>query len=134
LIAKVAKKVWVVTLGPRGASTRRGTKIAEIGPVHVVTAPEYLLRLNYGSGPARARTRVHSHPGSESFYVISGRLGQRTPQGVINVDAGYGMNGHDAYTSAEIFNAGDSELEALVMFVLVASKPFSAPATLDSGN
>ena len=32
LIAEVAGKVWVVTLGPKGASTPGGTKVAEIGP------------------------------------------------------------------------------------------------------
>ena len=128
LIAEVAGKVYVVTLGSKGASTPGGTKLAEIGPLPPVSASEYLLRLNYGSGPAGSVTPVHSHPGSESFYVISGRLGQKTPDGTAYVDAGHTMNGHAAHTTMEVFNAGKTDLQALIMFVVDAGKPFSVPA------
>ena len=77
LIAEVAGKVWVFTLGAKGGSTPGGSKVAEIGPVPPITAPEYLLRVNHGSGPPGAKTPVHSHPGSEAFYVVAGRLGQK---------------------------------------------------------
>jgi len=128
LVAEVDGKAWVATLGPKGASTPGATKVAEIGPVPDIAASEYLLRLNYGSGPAGSKTPVHSHPGSESFYVISGRLGQRTPEGVHYVDAGRTMNGHAANTTMQVFNAGDTDLKALIMFVVDAGKPFSVPA------
>lgn len=131
LIAEVAGKVWVVTLGPKGATTPGGSAVAEIGPVPTLTAPEYLLRLNYGSGPPEATTPVHSHPGSESFYVIDGRLGQRTPQGVGYVEAGHVMNGHPGGTPMQVFNAGTTDLNALIMFVVDASKPFSVPANFN---
>jgi hypothetical protein len=131
LVAEVAGKVWVVTLGPKGASTPGGTKVAEVGPVPTVAAPEYLLRLNYGSGPPGAKTPVHSHPGSESFYVVAGRLGQKTPAGVAYVEAGHTMNGHAAGTTMEVFNAGTTELTALIMFVVDATKPFSVPAKFE---
>ena len=88
LIAEVAGKAYVATLGAKGASTPGGTRLAEIGPLPPVSASEYLLRLNYGSGPPGSMTPVHSHPGSESFYVISGRLGQKTLQGVRYVEGG----------------------------------------------
>lgn len=130
LIAEVAGKIWVVTLGPKDASTPGGSKVAEIGPVPAITAPEYLLRLNYGSGPPEAKTPVHSHPGSEAFYVVAGRLGQRTPHGVDYVEAGHSMNGHPAGMPMQVFNAGTTDLSALIMFVVDASKPFSVPAKL----
>jgi uncharacterized RmlC-like cupin family protein len=98
--------------------------------VPAITAPEYLLRLNYGSGPPGAKTPVHSHPGSEAFYVIAGRLGQRTPHGVDYVEAGHTMNGHPAGMPMQVFNAGTTDLTALIMFVVDASKPFSVPAKL----
>ena len=130
LIAEVAGKIWVVTLGPKDASTPGGSKVAEIGPVPAITAPEYLLRLNYGSGPPGAKTPVHSHPGSEAFYVVAGRLGQRTPDGVDYVEVGHTMNGHPAGMPMQVFNAGTTDLTALIMFVVDASKPFSVPAKL----
>jgi hypothetical protein len=51
LTAEVAGRAWLFTLGPQGAATPGGMKVAEIGPVPPITAPEYLLRVNYGSGP-----------------------------------------------------------------------------------
>ena len=131
LVAEVAGEVWVVTLGPKGASTPGGTKVAEIGPLPPITASEYLLRLNYGSGPPESKTPVHSHPGSESFYVISGRLGQKSAEGVSYVDAGRTMAGHASGTTMEVFNAGKTDLNALIMFVVDASKPFSVPARFE---
>jgi hypothetical protein len=130
LTAEVAGKVWLFTLGPQGAATPRGTKLAEIGPVPPISAPEYLLRINYGNGPPGAKTPVHSHPGSEAFYVVSGKLGQKTPESVSYVDAGHMMNGHTAGMPMEVFNGGTTELTALIMFVVDATKPFSVPATL----
>lgn len=130
LIAEVAGKVWVFTLGAKGASTPGGAKVAEIGPVPPITAPEYLLRVNHGNGPPGAKTPVHTHPGSEAFYVVSGRLGQRTPHGVSHVETGKTMNGHAPDMPMEVFNSGSTELNALIMFVVDATRPFSVPAKL----
>jgi hypothetical protein len=128
LTAEVAGKVWLFTLGPKGGKTPGGTFVAEVGPVPPVTASEYLLRVNLGSGPPGSKTPVHSHPGSESFYVVAGQLGQRTPRGISHVDAGHTMTGHQADMPMEVFNSGTTELTALIMFVVDASKPFSVPA------
>jgi len=131
LTAEVAGKAWLFTLGPKGGATAGGTKVAEIGPVPPLGAPEYLLRVNYGHGPPGATTPVHTHPGSEAFYVVAGRLGQRTPQGVMNVEAGHSMNGHSAEMTMEVSNSGTTELTALIMFVVDATKPFSVPAKFE---
>jgi hypothetical protein len=131
LTVEVAGKVWLFTLGPEGGATPGGTKVAELGPVPAITAPEYLLRINHGSGPPGAKTPVHSHPGSEAFYVVAGKLGQRTPRGVNYVEAGRMMNGHAPDTTMEVFNAGTTELTALIMFVVDATKPFSVPAKFE---
>ncbi|MCW5858503.1 MAG: hypothetical protein KIS63_09460 [Caldilineales bacterium] len=128
LSAEVAGKAWLFTLGPRGDTTSGGTKVAEIGPVPPIQASEYLLRINHAYGPPGARTPVHSHPGSEAFYVLSGRLGQKTPKGVHYVDAGQSMNGHGADLAMEVFSAGTTDLDQLVMFVVDAKRPFSSPA------
>jgi quercetin dioxygenase-like cupin family protein len=131
LTAEVAGKAWLFTLGPKGGSTAGGTKVAEIGPVPPLSAPEYLLRVNHGEGPPGSTTPVHMHPGSETFYVVAGTLGQRTPEGVMNVEAGHSMNGHPAGMAMEVFNSGTTELTALIMFVVDATKPFSVPAKFE---
>ncbi len=131
LTAEVAGKAWLFTLGPQGAATPGGSKVAEIGPVPSLSAPEYLLRVNYGSGPPGAKTPVHSHFGSEAFYVLTGKLGQRTPEGVSYVEAGQTMNGHMAGMTMQVFNAGTTDLTALIMFVADATQPFSVPAKFE---
>ncbi len=130
LTAEVAGKVWLFTLGAKGGKTPGGTPVAEIGPVPAITAPEYLLRVNHGSGPPGSRTAVHTHPGSEAFYVAAGRLGQKTPNGERYVEAGHTLNGNDADIPMEVFNAGTTDLTALIMFVVDATRPFSVPAKL----
>lgn len=135
LAAEISGKVWLFTLGPAGGATTGtkagGTKVAEIGPVPPVQAPEYLLRINHASGPPGARTPPHSHPGSEAFYVLTGRLGQKTPHGVVHADAGSAMNGHGADMPMEVFSAGATDLDQLVMFVVDATRPFSSPARFE---
>ena len=130
LVADVAGKAWLFTLGPPGGSSPGGSKVAEIGPVPSITAPEYLLRVVRSGGPSGAKTPVHTHPGSETFYVLSGELTQKTPDGVNRVSAGQSMPGHPPNTPMQVSSSGTSDLSALVMFVNDATKPFSSPATM----
>lgn len=131
LAAEISGKAWLFTLGPKGGTTQGGSKVAEIGPVPVIKAPEYLLRINHASGSPGAKTAVHTHPGSEAFLVLQGKLGQRTPHGVAYAEAGQAMNGHGADMPMEVFSAGTSDLDQLVMFVVDATRPFSSPAKLE---
>ena len=130
LAAEVAGKDWLFTLGPKGGSTPGGNMVAEIGPVPSIAAPEYLLRINSASGPPGVKTPVHTHPGSETFYVLTGELSQKTPEGVNHVSAGQSMLGHQADTPMEVSSSGSSDLSVLVMFIADATKPFSSPATM----
>jgi len=130
LAAEVSGKVWLFTLGPKGGSSAGSGRVTEIGPVPLVSAPEYLLRINHAGGPPGAKTPAHTHPGSEAFYVLAGRLGQRTPHGVAHADAGQSMNGHGADMPMVVFSAGTTDLDQLVMFVVDATKPFSSPAKM----
>jgi hypothetical protein len=130
LAVEVAGKAWLFTLGAKGGSTTGASKVAEVGPVPLITATEYLLRINNSFGPPVSKTPVHTHPGSEAFYVLSGRLGQKTPHGISHADAGTTMNGHGADMPMEVFSSGTSDLNALVMFVVDANRPFSSPASM----
>ena len=130
LAAEVAGKVWLFTLGPKGGSSPGGSKVAEIGPVPPITAPEYLLRINNTGGPPGVKTPVHTHPGSETFYVLSGQLSQKSPHGASHVDAGQSIPGHSPGMPMEVSSSGTTDLNALVMFVVDATKPFSSPATM----
>ena len=130
LAAEAAGKVWLFTLGPKGASSLGGIKVAEIGPVPSISATEYLLRVNSAGGPPGVKTPVHTHPGSESFYVLTGELRQKTSHGISHIPAGQFLPGHGPGMPMEVSSSGTSDLTALVMFVTDASKPFSSPATM----
>jgi quercetin dioxygenase-like cupin family protein len=129
LVAQAGGKVWLFTLGPAGGVSAGGTKVAEVGPVPSVVATQYLLRINEASGPPGSVTAVHSHPGSEAFYVLAGETSSRTPQGVKRIGAGEGATGHGADTPMQVSSTGSTDLHSLVMFVVDAAKPFSSPAT-----
>jgi quercetin dioxygenase-like cupin family protein len=131
LAVEVAGKDWLCSLGAQGRSTPGGTKVAEIGPVASFSAPEYLLRVNSASGPPGTKSPVHTHPGSEAFYVIGGQLTQQTADGVSHVDAGQFMIGHGPDTPMQVSSSGSSDLNAVVMFVVDATKPFSSSAKFD---
>ena len=90
LAAEVAGLAWLFTLDQDGAAGHGGTLAAKAGPVPPVNAREYLMRINHAGGPLGASTPIHMHPGSESFFVLSGRLSQRTSQGTMSVAAGGG--------------------------------------------
>lgn len=130
LAAEVADKVWLFTLGAKGAASSGGSMVAEIGPVPPITAPAYLLRINSTGGPPGVKTPVHTHAGSETFYVLTGQLSQKSPHGESHVDAGHSMPGHGPGMPMEVSSSGTSDLNALVMFVVDASQPFSTPATM----
>ena len=131
LAAAVSDKVWLFTLGRMGGATPGGPKVAEVGPVPVFEAPEYLLRINHAGGPPGSKTPVHSHPGSESFYVFAGQVGQRTPHGVNRTEAGQSMVGHGPDMPMEVFNSGTTDLDQLVMFLLDTTRPASVPANFE---
>lgn len=130
LTAESGGKAWLFTLGPPGGSSPGGAKVAEIGPLPAVAATQYLLRVNEASGPAGSVTSVHSHPGSEAFYVLAGEQSIRTPRGTITVRAGQPETGPGAGTPLQVANSGRTDLHALVLFMVDAGKPFSAPASL----
>jgi mannose-6-phosphate isomerase-like protein (cupin superfamily) len=123
-------KVWLFTLGPAGGSSAGGTKVAEVGPIPRIAAPEYLLRINEASGPPGSVTSQHTHPGSEAFYVLAGEQTIRTAKGTIRVKAGQPETGYGADNPMQVSSTGSTDLHSLVMFVVDATRPFSSPAKL----
>jgi len=121
-------KVWLFTLGPAGGATAGGTKVAEVGPLPKGVATQYLLRINEASGPPGSITPVHTHPGSEAFFVLAGEQSIRSPHGVMRVQVGQPETGHGADMPMQVSSSGSTDLHSLVMFVVDAAKPFSSPA------
>ena len=128
LVAEAAGKIWLFTLGPAGGSTPGGSKVADVGPVPRFAAPRYLLRINDASGPPGSTTPVHMHPGSETFFVLTGEQSIRGPDGEMRVSAGQAEAGRSAHMAMRVSSVGSTDLHALVMFMVDGSEPFSSPA------
>jgi hypothetical protein len=131
LPAEADGKAWLFTLGGAGAATTPGaTKVGEVGPIPRVTAPQYLLRINEARGAPGSVTSVHTHPGSEAFFVLAGEQSIRGPAGTLRVRAGHAEAGRGADVPMQVSSSGTEDLHALVMFVVDATRPFSSPAAL----
>ncbi|GAB6194805.1 cupin domain-containing protein [Lysobacter xanthus] len=130
LAAEADGRAWLFTLGAAGGSTPGGTFVREIGPIRRIDAPEYLLRINFASGPAGAVTPVHSHPGSEAFLVLAGEHRLRTEQGLVRIPAGTAHAGDSADRAMQISSGGPDPVRTIVLFVVDATRPFSTPAKL----
>jgi len=128
LVVESGGEVWLITLDAPGGATPGGTKVAEVGPLPAVTATNYLLRVNEASGPPGSITSVHTHPGTEAFYVLAGESTSHTPDELIHVGAGRGATGHLAGTPMQVSSTGSTDLLSIVMFLVDADKPFSSPA------
>ena len=125
-------KVWLFTLGQHGQASAGGVKLADIGPLPLqIIAPEYLLRVNEGSGVPGSTTSVHTHPGSEAYYVLSGEASQKTPHGVSRIAAGQTLAGHGADTVMQFMNSGTTDVSYFALFVVDATRPFTSPAKFD---
>jgi len=131
LATESAGKVWLFTLGAAGGSTGAGAKVAEVGPIPRIDAKQFLLRINEARGVPGAVTPVHSHPGSEAFYVLTGEQSIQGPHGTLKVQANQPAAGHGADMAMRVSSSGSLDLHSLVMFVVDANRPFSTPAKLD---
>ena len=130
LTVESAGKIWLFTLGSAGGVSPHTVKVAEVGPIPRMQASEYLLRINDASGPPGSVTPIHSHPGSEAFYVLEGQQSIRGSHGILRVEGGKPEAGQGADQAMQVSSTGRSSLHSLVMFVVDANRPFSSPATL----
>jgi hypothetical protein len=130
LVTEADGKVWSFTLTTQPGTTGRGTKVADVGPIPRVSASKYLLRINQATGVPGSQTPIHTHPGSEAFYVLRGEQSIRGPADMLRVRVGQAEAGRGANVPMQVSSSGDTDLVALVMFVVDATKPFSSPATM----
>src|SRR6185436_16995719 len=108
-------KAWLFTLGGADESGK-GTKVTQVGPISRPTAPQYLLRINEATDTPGSVTTIHTHPGSEAFYVLAGEQTIRSPHGVMRVAVGQPEAGHGADMPMQVSSTGTGDLHSLVMF------------------
>jgi quercetin dioxygenase-like cupin family protein len=129
--AELGGKVWLLTLGPKDMAGHGGEWVATIGPIDRFDAPGYLMRINVSAAPPSSKTSVHSHPGSEAIYILSGEATIRWPNRTDVVGVGESLAGAAPNTAMEATSTGDDDLVELIMFVVDSTLPFGSPAKLD---
>ena len=131
-VVEWAGKIWLFTLGPMGVRSSGGTLVAEIGPVpDVPAAASYVLDVNEADfGPemkAQVAQQVHTHPGPEIFYLLTGEQCLETPNGTTRARAGEGMVA-PAHTPMQLNIMGSSKRDAFFVVVRDATKPRVTPS------
>ena len=81
-------KIWLYVMGPRNEPVSGGVRRAIIGPLNIPKVGTVSIRFLTSTFPAGMRTRVHSHPGSEAFFVLEGEQCVETPTDRHRIAAG----------------------------------------------
>jgi quercetin dioxygenase-like cupin family protein len=81
-------RVWLSEFGPRKTAPRRGEAIAVVGPLRLPAAKSYAAVLSYAVMRPGDKSRVHTHPGPEGWYVLAGKQCLETPAGAHAAQAG----------------------------------------------
>ena len=76
--------------------------------------------------PPKSYTTVHTHPGPEAWYVLTGEQCLEIPEGIIRVHAGGGGVAPPA-TPMRLTNNGASVRRALFIVIHDAAQPWSIP-------
>ena len=88
LVVEEAGRVWLSEFGAQNTAARGGTAVAVVGPQQLPTANAYTAVLSYAVMRPGDKSRVHTHPGPEGWYVIDGEQCLETPDGPSSARAG----------------------------------------------
>jgi quercetin dioxygenase-like cupin family protein len=74
-------KIWVLSIGERGAWPRGGAQVAEIGPLGVEAGRTYKAQYMEAIFVPGMTAPPHTHSGPEAWYTTSGETCLETPTG-----------------------------------------------------
>jgi len=81
-------RVWLSEFGAPDLLVKGGQPIAIVGPLQLPPAKSYTAVLSYAVMRPGDRSRVHTHPGPEGWYMIVGEQCLETPAGANRAKAG----------------------------------------------
>ncbi len=81
-------RTWLSEFGARDDAPQGGESIAVVGPLQLPMAKSYAAVLSYAVMRPGDNSRVHTHPGPEGWYVLTGAQCLETPAGAIRAGAG----------------------------------------------
>ncbi|AQR63193.1 hypothetical protein BZG35_17215 [Brevundimonas sp. LM2] len=122
-VAQAHSRTWLYVLGgPQERVGAAAQKRAVIGPLTVPAGP-VTAHFAVAIFPPGMRTRVHSHPGPEAFYVVEGEQCMETPSDEAVIAAG----GTYVISGGPHLQAAPQGRRNLVLILAPAGAPFVIP-------
>lgn len=108
--------VWLNELASTAPRAEAGTLVARVGPLVLPPAPAYTAIYSYAVMAPGQRSRVHTHPGPEGWYVLAGEQCLETSVGVFRGRAGETVVA-PGNVPMELYITGSALRRALVVVV-----------------
>lgn len=81
-------KIWLYTIAEQNWRPPGGERVAVIGPFEISAGKQYAARYLEAVFTPGMQAAVHTHPGPEAFYLVTGTQCLETPDGVTITRAG----------------------------------------------
>ena len=120
-------KVWLNELGKVAPHVQGGSLVARVGPLVLSPAPSYTAIYSYAAMLPGQRSRVHTHPGPEGWYVTAGEQCLETSVGVFRGRAGEAVV-VPGNVPMELYITGTALRRALVVVVHDSRQPRGTPS------
>lgn len=88
LVVEEDGKVWLNELTSAASRAQVGALVSRIGPLALPPAPTYTAVYSYAVMTPGQRSRVHTHPGPEGWYMLAGEQCLETSVGVFRGGVG----------------------------------------------
>jgi quercetin dioxygenase-like cupin family protein len=88
VVGEVQGQVWRSDFGPKDMKVEGGEEVAVIGPLELPQAKTYDAVFMEAAMRPLDRSRVHTHPGPEAWYMLAGEQCLETPAGAQRASAG----------------------------------------------
>lgn len=122
-------KIWVFTIATKGSRPATAARVAEIGPLPVVSAREHAAVYTEGTYKPGTKSDVHRHPGVEAWHILEGEMCVETPTGKHAQRAGDHATILPAGVPMQVTGTGTQVRRSFVLVLQDASLPRSAPAS-----
>jgi quercetin dioxygenase-like cupin family protein len=115
-------RVWLSEFGSRDLIVKAGQPIAIVGPLQLPLAKSFTAVLSYAVMRPGDRSRVHTHPGPEGWYMIVGEQCLETPSGANRAKTGGTMT-VPPNVPMELSITGTEVRKSLVVVIHDSSQP-----------
>ena len=116
-------KVWLNMIAEQTWHPTSGERVAVIGPLPVVSGKSYTARYMEALFTPGMRAAVHTHPGPEAWYLVSGVQCLETPSGITIAHAGESAVVEEGPPMA-LSSVGDATRRSVLLVLHESSHPW----------